>query len=511
MWARASLFLGISSILIHPGCTTSRSIQGTQASANSEVSAVVDNAPEFASVSTLPDAPADEEQATSLALVQHEDHVEEPAPYPRVSPGKVDSADTVIEWDVPADSAEGEAYDLPFLLSLASANNPTLRQARLQVSGTLAQAQQAGLYPNPTLMYLGENINSGGTPGEFQGVELEQRIVTADKLELSRNKYLQRAKVAEHHAVAQQFKVCNDVKLHYIAVLEAQSLLEIEQELLKTAVDQLVTVKELHNLGQANEVDLRQTNAELRRQQLAVLSAQNRVRQEFYRLTAVVGVELTYRPLSGSLGAQGELIQFHDAYARILSESPEILAAYSKLREDHITVHREKVEWVPDILISGGSGYNFESQDAVANTSVRLEVPLYDWNQGTIRQAEADEQRQRLEIRRVEMMLRRQLADQYERYLSAIQAVENYESTVLPEFKTAYEVALKSYREDRQDWPDVLDAHTKYTQRRMEYIHNLGELSRAEVLIAGYLLENGLEAAPNPTPPGHIDSTPKPR
>lgn len=510
MRAQVGLALCICYLFSGVGCNTSRSVSRSVVADTVAPVAAADDT-EAGLVGSVVSKQTTEVAPDNITLIQHEVESSDSAPFPGTGSVDVEKANSVIDWDMTGNEEDGQRYDLPFLLGLASANNPTLRQARLQVSGMLAQAQQAGLYPNPTLSYLGENINSGGTTGEFQGLEVEQRLVTADKLQLSRNKYLQRAKVAEHQAVAQQFKVCNDVKLHYIATLEAQSLLEIERELLKTATDQLVTVKELHNLGQANEVDLRQTNAELRRQQLSVMSAENRVRQEFYKLTAVVGVELTYRPLDGSLGAQCELIQFHEAYARILSESPELLAAYSKLREDHITVHREKVEWVPDIVISGGSGYNFESQDAVANTSVRLEVPLYDWNQGTVRQAEADEQRQRLEIRRVEMTLRRKLADEYERYLSAIQAVENYEATVLPDFKLAYQETLKSYRENRQDWPDVLDAHTKYIQRRMEYIHSLGELSRAEVLIAGYLLQDGLEAAPSPLPPGHIDSTPKPR
>lgn len=425
----------------------------------------------------------------------------------------VPSPNTVLHWELGESGqvAPGEVYDLPTLLELASANNPTLRQAGLQVSGTLAKAQQAGLYPNPTLSYIGENIGVGGTAGEFQGAEIRQRFVTADKLELSRNKYLQRAKVAEHLAVMQQFKVCNDVRLHYLATLEAQALLELQQELLKTAEDRLVTVKELFNLGQANEVDVRKTTADLRRHQLSVLAAENRVRQRFLDLSSVVGVELALRPVAGSLEPGCEFIQFEQAYCRIRSESPELLAAVAKLRADHITLERERVEWVPDIVVGAGPGYNFEARDSVANVMVQVEVPLFDRNQGTIRQAEADLGRQQSEIRRVELILRRRLSAEYDQYITALQHVENYREVVLPELRLAYAQALESYRDDRQDWPDVLNTHVEYTMRRMEYIQKLRQLCAAEVLISGYLLRDGLEAAPNPTPPGHIDATPKPR
>lgn len=409
------------------------------------------------------------------------------------------------------DDGNPEVYDLEMLLEWAAANNPTLRQARFQVSATLAQAQQAGLYPNPALSYVADNIGTGGTPGEFQGAELEQRFVTAHKLALSRSKYLQRAQVAEHLAVAQQFKVCNDVKLHFFATLAAQELLDLRRELLKTAEDRLVTTKELFNLGQANQVDLHRATAELRRQQLEVLSAENRVRQQFLQLATRVGVELPVRPVHGALASQREIIAFETAQEYVLGGSPEVLAAYAKLRGDSITVQRESVQWVPDIVVSGGSGYNFDSRDPVANARVMFDVPLFDRNQGTIRQAQADRGRQQQEVRRVELLLTNRLAEQYNNYITALQRVTSYDESILPEMRQAYEQALRSYQTNREEWPTVLDTHREYTMLRIEQVQNLQQLRAAEIMIDGYLLHDGLEAAPNPTPPGHIDSVPKPR
>lgn len=420
----------------------------------------------------------------------------------------------MTRWKLPeADTIEqnNSSYDLQMLLDLASRNNPTLRQAKLQISATLAQALQAGLYPNPSIAYLAENVGSEGTPGEFQGIEVEQRIVTARKLALSRQKYMQRAKVAEHMAVAQQFRVCNDIRVHYIRALAAQSLLNLHRELLKTAEDRLVTVKELYNMGQANNVDLRLTTADLRRHKLDLLIAENRVRQRFIKLSSLIGIELASRPIDGNLDSEHELIDFDTARQRIMSKSPEILAAYAKLQEDCITLEREKVEWVPDLIVGGGTGYNFEARNAVGNVMFKVDVPLYDRNQGTIRQAKADHCRQQQEIRRTEMMLLGRLADAYEQYISSLQQVRSYKEVILPEMKDAYKQALLSYKANRDEWPHVLDIYTRYTTRRIEQIQNLEDLRIAEVMIEGFLLHNGLQPGASPTPPGHIDSTPKPR
>lgn len=442
------------------------------------------------------------------------------SPMGPVTPGQLltsppnSGLDTVaagVRWNGAGATNNSNPLTLPDLLDLAARNNPTILQAQFQITASLAKAQQAGLYPNPTLAYVAENIGAEGTAGEWQGAELQQRFVTANKLKISRDKYLQRAKVAEHLAVAQQFRVCNDVRLHFSRTLAAQQILSLQKELLKTAEDHLVTTREQFNLGQANQLDLHKANAALRREQLALLQAENRIRREFFQLCALVGIDLSYQPLAGDLAGESNVIDFDHAYARILQESPEILAAHSKLREDRITISRENVEWVPDVVVGGGPGYNFESSDATAALNVMIELPIYDRNQGTIREARSDYVRQQNEIRRVEMELRMALADQYERYLSAMQHILTYEEIVLPELRSAYETSLKSYQANRNEWPQVLRTYHEFTQRRIELIDHQLQKRTSEILIDGYLLHGGLNAASSPTPPGHIDATPNPR
>ncbi|WP_164103564.1 TolC family protein [Candidatus Laterigemmans baculatus] len=140
-----------------------------------------------------------------------------------------------------------------------------------------------------------------------------------------------------------------------------------------------------------------------------------------------------------------------------------------------------------------------------------MEVPVFDWNQGTIRQAEADYSRQVGELRRTELVLRQQLAQQYRNYLTAVQQVRNYEQVILPEAKLAYDLRLQSYEEDRAPWTDVLQAEQDYFTHRVEYIRTLIIWRESEVSIMGFLLHGGLSDPPDPTPPGHIDAVPQPR
>ena len=409
------------------------------------------------------------------------------------------------------------ALTLEALIQLATQHNPTLLQAQQQINGTLGKAIEAGLYPNPTLAYVGEQIlvnNDAGrnTAGEFQGGTIQQEIVTAHKLKLSREKYLHRARVAEFQAVAQQWRVCNDVRVHFWETVGQRQIIEIRCELLKSAEDAALTTREQYQLGQANRADLHRSNVELQKARLALMNSVNQYRRQFRELTALVGMEFDVLPVAGTLDESfGEPIDFESAAARLSSESPQILAARAKWQGDQVTLQRERAEPIPNIVVKGGVGRNFEVSDTVAMAQVSISVPIFDRNQGTIRQAEADLARQCAEVRRIELELRSQLANHHQDYLIGRQNAGEFERVILPEARAAYVEQLEAYKENRQDWKEVLHAQRDYYDLREQYVEWQVQMRRNETLIQGYLLHGGLMAAEGPTPVGHIDATARPR
>src|SRR5262249_40855288 len=59
------------------------------------------------------------------------------------------------------------------------------------------------------------------------------------------------------------------------------------------------------------------------------------------------------------------------------------------------------------------------------------------------------------------------------------------------------ELYLESFRKRRAAWPQVLVAQRTYFQISVEYTEALEEMRRAEVLILGLLLVDGLDEPPN--------------
>ncbi len=415
----------------------------------------------------------------------------------------------------PKDSAPGT---IAHYEQLALVNNPTLRQAKAVVDGELAKAEQAGLYPNPTIGYMGEQIGATHeqyleSPGEFQGGFVQQRFVVPAKLDLSKKKYLARAEVSGFDREAQILSVRNDVRIHAYRVLGRQEHLTVQKELLESFRDGVLTAGELFNVGQANEVDVAMARIALTEQELNVQMAENQLTAAWQNLEAVVGTTVPKKTITDPLMGTVPASDWDTALRELFLNSPQVKAADAKLRADEITVRRERVEPIPDLTLQGAYGHNFDFgiQENVFNVSASIELPVFDRNQGTVRQAQADLARQQSEILRVQRDLMQRLAPVYMQFETMRQRILAYQESVLPEAKEAYETSLKSYQANRLAWPPVLETQQFYFGKRLLYIDQWVALREAQTLIDGYLLTSGLMPPPGPLPAGHIDSNPKPR
>jgi cobalt-zinc-cadmium efflux system outer membrane protein len=412
---------------------------------------------------------------------------------------------------------------------IALVRNPTLKQAAAQIDATMSRSFQAGLYPNPTVGYIQEQIGaigevkptiSGimtkgrGTPGELVGGFVQQEIVTGGKLRLSRAKFAEEANAARWEAQAQTLRVLNGVRVRFFAVLAAQQLTQIHRDLVRINDDAVGTTEQLVNVGQANEPDLLQAKIEARRARVALRNAENRYRGSWENLVSLIGApELRPTPLDARpLDATAAPLDFDATLGDLLRRSPEIQAALAEIRRSQIMVKRERREPIPNVTVQAIVGSNYEFNGlTTAGVQMSMPLPIFNRNQGTIREAQSDLARDHAEYNRVALSLRQRLADEATRYDDALQSVEDFRAGTLPMARRAYEVQLANFRQRRAAWPQVLVAQRTSFELNKEYVESLLELRRAEVVVNGMLLIDGLTPPGSPTPQGHIESVPTPR
>lgn len=387
--------------------------------------------------------------------------------------------------------------------------NPTIGQSRAAVSAAAGLAKQAGLYPNPTISAVGEEIARGPIirGGEI-GAGFQQRIVTGGKLGLSRKVAEQERAITEEMANAQRQRVLNAVRSLYYQAMSDQYRLRVRTNLVRLATEAVRISQELSNVGQADQPDLLAAEVESERIQLEMIDAVNRQERTWRQLAAVVNDPTlnSPRPLAGDLEVVPRL-ELEQALENIYASSPELRAAGIDVTRAETSLLRARKEPIPDLLIGGGVRYNRELLETTAAGIPRpvgkegffdigVQLPIFNRNQGNIAAARANLERAKLDVDRTRLALRSRLAEAYREYRTALARADRYKAQVLPKALKAYELYLNNVRQMAAAYPQALIAQRNLFQLQDAYVDALMTVWQKSVDIQGLLISGGVEIAP---------------
>jgi cobalt-zinc-cadmium efflux system outer membrane protein len=407
-------------------------------------------------------------------------------------------------------NAKSPLVTLEQVQSIARENNPTLRQAKAQIRAAKARQQQAGLYPNPTVGYTGDEIRGGSVGGGKEGFFVEQTIVTGGKLRLSREVFGKQAQLATIEADEQRIRVESAVQMAFIRVLAAQEMLDARRELLKILQDDVETQRRLFNTGQADETELLDAEVLAERTRIAARMQENTLREEWRSLSSVIGQpELPMSTVGGELASGWPELNEEAAVEAITNQSPAVKIAETAAEHAQSRLARSLKEPVPDITIRAGAEYNNELLDGLpfakgweGIAEVSVPIPIWNRNQGDTAAARADIDRAEQEKRRIALTLRDRAASAVDQYANAKLMVTEYRDAILPRAKKSYGLMTEKYGLMLASYPRVLESERKLYELQIEYIAALEGVWTNGIALQGYLLTDGLEA---PAAPGEVD------
>ncbi len=346
----------------------------------------------------------------------------------------------------PAATAPGGAAPLLGLAELeqmALNNNPTLGQAISRVDQARGRAVQAGLYPNPYLVYTDSNAGVAGTAGQEYSF-FQQPIVTGGKLRINRQRYEAEVEEARWIVQEQQYRVLNGVRLRYCDLLAIQELLDLRRDIIRLAEDVERAVQEKVRSGHASEPDLLMAQYTAEHHRLAEEELGDRYPGAWHNLAAFVGCpDLTPTALSGRLEDGPTELSFESVQDHLLRASPEIRIAELKVRGQELSLRREQVEPIPDLIVRGGGGYNAIRQSGFGYGRLYVELPLWNRNQGNIRTAEAALFDIRRDLDRTRLALLQRLARSFAHYQASLHIMRRYRDKLLPASRRAFELYLR--------------------------------------------------------------------
>ena len=391
--------------------------------------------------------------------------------------------------------------------SLAAVTNPTLQQAEAEIRAAKARHQQAGLYPNPTVGYSGDEIRGGSINGGKQGFFVEQTIVTGGKLARSKDVFAKEIQLAEIEAQEQKLRVENSVKSAFYRVLAAQELLDARRDVAKIEQDYATAQRQLFNTGQADESEVLEAEVEAQRFGLFARIQETSLREEWRSLAALMGrPDLPLAVVSGDLEHNWPDLNEDQTVEAIATLSPAVRIADADAARAAATLARAKREPIPDLQLRGGLEYNNESLGSVPFATgwegiaeVGVQLPIFNRNQGNVAGASASLDRANLEKQRVALTLRDRAAAAMDRYASAKLMALEYRAELLPRAKKAYTLMAEKYGQMLAANPHVLESQRKLFALHAEYIATLENVWTSGIALQGFLLTDGLEAPARPS------------
>jgi outer membrane protein, heavy metal efflux system len=394
--------------------------------------------------------------------------------------------------------------------NIARQMNPTLHQAEAEIRAAKARRQQAGLYPNPTVGYTGDEIRGGSVGGGKQGFFVQQTIVTAGKLGLSRDVFGKEATLATIEADEQRIRVESAVRMAFLRVLAAQEMLDARHDLAKISHDDAETQRRLFNTGQADETEVLDAEVTAERMRLAARMQENTLREEWRSLSSVIGQpELPMATVAGDLEHGWPELNEEDAVDAITKQSPAVRIADTAADHAQSLLARARREPIPDLQVRGGMEYNNEllgglpfakGWEGIAEVS--MQIPIFNRNQGDISAARANIDRAEQEKKRIALTLRDRAASAVDQYANARLMAVEFRDEILPRAKKSYGLMVEKYGLMLASYPRVLESQRKLYELQIEYIAALEGVWTNGIALQGYLLTDGLEA---PARPGEVD------
>lgn len=404
--------------------------------------------------------------------------------------------------DLLKDVVARQAMALQDFLSFADKTNPTLAQANAFVRRSAAQAQQAGLYPNPSVGYQGEQIRGGTYGGGEQGGFIQQSVVLGGKLGLRRNIYNQQKQSDQIGVEEQTYRVHNDVTQAFYSALTSQAMVVVRQRLVGLALDAVETVHQLANVGQADSPDILQAEVEAEQAKVEFVTAQRSFIQNFRVLAALTGKpDLVVSPLSGSLETPPEL-DAEQQVAAIVSSSPAVKRMQQEVVIGEARLRDAKREPIPDLQLKIGEQYNFEH---VSDTPVKpagpqsfasagINIPLWNRNQGNVSAAQAEIERATQNVTRTKLSLKQMAEPLAQSYQTARFTADRYRTELIPRAQRAYQLYLIKYQNMAMAYPQVLVSQRTLFQLQIGYLAALHDEWANAVALQNYALSGGLDA-----------------
>ncbi|MDR1270799.1 MAG: TolC family protein [Planctomycetaceae bacterium] len=387
-----------------------------------------------------------------------------------------------------------EGYSFEELWELAQTSNPSLRQKANFITIASGKHLQAGLYPNPTIGYFGDNLGVHGKIGK-QGFAISHDIVTAKKKKLDRAVTSYDVKAAREEYAMECIKLRNDLQIAHHEMLHAILICKVGEFAQELSRDLLDVALSLQKKGRSKSVDVLQFRTMLNTTNLICKQLENNRLAVWQNLISIVGVpDLPYQPVRGSLVNHSPLRDWQTTWIQFQQASPQLSLARLRVAQTKTYLARQEAERISDISATFSLARDVPAESTVPFVGISIPLKIYDKNQGNILMARAEIAAAQREIERITLSLHRRLSAVFYDYTNACELIQVYETSIIPDSFDALRQIGENYwkEEDEMAYLELYTQRQAVVNALTRYIEALKTKAVTTTLMDGMLLEGNL-------------------
>jgi len=363
-------------------------------------------------------------------------------------------------------------------VAAAVAQHPLVKEAASRVEGAAGAVSSAQAIPNPVVTVGGGEARardgSGARTEWGVSVELPLDFLATRGPRVAAARAA--AQGAEQEALGARAQVVRALRREFVALAHAQALLAAELELEEQVARLAALVRKRADHGEARPTEVPRVEIELERLRSAVDRARSRAESQRARLSTSLGA-----PVSGVETdlAQGllPLPPLGELQGRLAGQAPALLAGQSRLAAAGEELSAERWDRLPRLSLTGG---HVEELDRIATTVLAaITVPLWNWNSGKIRQAEAALAGERARLDAATRELTSALADAWHACRAGQATTQRFRDAVLPRAETSARTTGRAFELGEAGLLDVIDTRRVLLDTRREYLDLLLDMQNA--------------------------------
>jgi cobalt-zinc-cadmium efflux system outer membrane protein len=344
----------------------------------------------------------------------------------------------------PVPGPDGKPLTLSDLQRLARENSPPLRQAASDIAAAEGAVVQAAVYNNPVLGYATTPVSF--TSGNTTAPSITQTIPVMGKRKLAEaaaKMDLANAQLAYRRA---ETDLMASVRTSYYSVLAAQKSM-IANKALADLTDEVYKVMLVQQkVGEFAAYEPMQLGVYAAQSRIALIQSRNAYLLAWRQLAVALGLPLMQpTEIDGNIDSNMPRFDYEKLLATVLANHTDVLTARNGVAKARYNLRLAEVTPYPDVTLGMALLYDASTPGPPRLNPMftgSMALPIFDRNQGGIKQAQAALMRAIEEPHRVQASLTASVADAYRRLDENRRMLDLFRKQMLPQQVHAFRGAV---------------------------------------------------------------------